>query len=504
MSSAEKKAKEYLKNAQYFHLGQLPTEASHPGTKKLAKLANQNLPEALRLLQKVDLDALQKLKLYLPQMISLKRAIQETFSSGGRVFLCGCGATGRLSLSLEFLWRLKNPRQSDSVVGFMAGGDVALVHSLEGFEDFPEYGAEHLMSLDFSENDLLISSTEGGETPYVIGATEKATQISKRKPFFLYCNPKESLVAQVERSRRVLQNPKIENICLEVGPMALSGSTRMQASTVLMLAIGICLFDYAEKELDSFIKFYSQKSLQKIEPFIKLESKIYQKKDRVLYSVEDLAMTVFTDTTERSPTFSLPPFGNKTQNTEDLSIAYLMIPSAQNTQESWQKLLLRSPRVLEWPERNIKTTMEYLEGFDFSRHVLEYRKKIIPQTTHHVFSIEHLGHAISFQFQDLCEEFVVPSSGDLFDHIFLKLILNTHSTLLMGRLGRYVSNFMTYVSPTNGKLIDRAARYALWLLEQDQIQGVTYEQVIHELFRQLETVPHGESVVVRTFEALRS
>ena len=46
----------------------------------------------------------------------------------------------------------------------MAGGDVALVHSLEGFEDFPDFGARHLVELGFGPNDLLIGSTEGGET----------------------------------------------------------------------------------------------------------------------------------------------------------------------------------------------------------------------------------------------------------------------------------------------------------------------------------------------------
>ena len=45
---------------------------------------------------------------------------------------------------------------------FMAGGDIALVHSLEGFEDYPEYGARHLRQLGFSENDLFIGVTEGG------------------------------------------------------------------------------------------------------------------------------------------------------------------------------------------------------------------------------------------------------------------------------------------------------------------------------------------------------
>ena len=48
-------------------------------------------------------------------------------------------------------------------------------------------------------------------------------------------------VDRVERSRQVLTNPRIQSSCLDVGPMALTGSTRMQASTVLMLVVGLAL-----------------------------------------------------------------------------------------------------------------------------------------------------------------------------------------------------------------------------------------------------------------------
>ena len=52
-----------------------------------------------------------------------------------------------------------------------------------------------------------------------------------------------------------------------------------------------------------------------------------------------------------------------------------------------------------------------------------------------------------------------PSWHPLERQTLLKMLLNQHSTLVMGRLGRYESNIMTWVSPNNGKLVDRAARY---------------------------------------------
>ena len=42
----------------------------------------------------------------------------------------------------------------------MAGGDVALIRSIENFEDFPNYGARQLREAGFKDGDLLIGSSE--------------------------------------------------------------------------------------------------------------------------------------------------------------------------------------------------------------------------------------------------------------------------------------------------------------------------------------------------------
>ncbi|MGE0763865.1 MAG: hypothetical protein AB7N80_11355 [Bdellovibrionales bacterium] len=503
----EAKAEEFLKSASLYHLGKLPTESSHPQTRHLSDLLKNDLPQASRLLQTIDVQALMKFQSYIPSLQPMAMAIKETLAAGRRVFLCGCGATGRLSLSLEYLWRQSQPARADQVIGFMAGGDVALVHSLEGFEDFPEYGAQQLADLGFGEGDLLISSTEGGETPFVIGATEAALNLSSRKPFFLYCNPKEVLLESVERSKRVLQNPRIHNICLFVGPMALAGSTRMQASTVLQLAIGLTLFDWtsageAANRVGAWLDHYRQWSAAQLAPLIIAESDAYQAGDFVIYQAEDLAITVFTDTTERSPTFSLPAFNNQKFPRAEHSLSYIMIPSAADGAQSWQKLLLRQPRVLNWPNRNQKTTIDYLTGFDFGATVPHYRQQVLPNGTHHFFAVHLKQDHIELHFRD--QQLKLPRFGRglLFDHLLLKMVLNIHSTLLMGRLKRFESNFMTYVMPTNGKLVDRSTRYVKWLLQNQNVPLPSDQVVVTELFRQLQNLAERESVVLKTADAL--
>ncbi len=128
--------------------------------------------------------------------------VNETLENGNRVYICGCGATGRLSLVLETLWRQQCKQQkinewSEKVVSFMAGGDAALIKSVEDFEDHPEFAERQLVQLGFKDGDLLIGSTEGGQTSWVIGAIWKSTQLSHRKPYMLYGNTDEILVQNV-------------------------------------------------------------------------------------------------------------------------------------------------------------------------------------------------------------------------------------------------------------------------------------------------------------------
>lgn len=509
MTDAKRKADDYLKDGQKYQLGFLPTEQAHPLTRDLAERVKTDLPSAYAVLRDVDQLALEKLVAASEQLVFLKEQIRATLQAGGRIFLAGCGATGRLSLALEFLWRRQHANsllEQERVIGFMAGGDVALVHALEGFEDFPEYGARHLMALGFQKNDLLIASSEGGETPFVIGAVQKAAEVSSRPVFFAFCNPKALLIQGVERSRVILTQQKVVPIELFVGQMALSGSTRLQACTALMLGIGVCLLDWdqaqtPEQEIKEFLNLFKTTDFSQFKSFTEREAQAYTQKKFVLYETDDLALSVFTDTTERAPTFNLPAFDNQLMPKPQPSLCYVSLPSAADRGEGWQKLLGRQPRNLDWPEINKKTTAEYLLGFDFGLGAVAFREQLTGQMQHR-FHVVHQPTVLSFAFQDLRLELPVPHGKDLFHHLLLKLILNTHSTLLMGFLDRYVSNFMTWVYPTNGKLIDRASRYTLMWLERKGVTDVTYAQVVQQIFHELEALTPQESIVLKSAESI--
>lgn len=499
-------AEEFLKQKHLFQLGELPTETPHPLTRELSHLAAHDVPAALGVLRQIDIAALKKIHGRFHEYEPLFKAVGDTLKANRRIYLVGCGATGRLSLSLEYLWREKHPH-SDQVCSLMAGGDVALVHSLEGFEDFPALGARHLEQLGFGNDDLLIGTTEGGETPYVIGAVERAAERSTRKPFFLHCNTPAILIEKVERSRRILTHPKVHSLCLETGPMALTGSTRMQASTVLMLVVGLALeypqqFADAERELESWIRFLENTSVESLKGFIFREAETYVDGHYTYYATDTMAITVFTDTTERAPTFNLAPFDNPMHPTNKHSLTYISIPSTRDALEAWQHLLAHEPRPVEWPEVHAKTSAEYLLSFDFSRRAKSFRERLITGVQHFPFAIKLSGSELSFRFREIEERFPLPRQLPLFDHLSLKMLLNMHSTLVMGRLGRFEGNLMTWVYPSNGKLVDRAARYTQIILERKGISGFTYDQIVRAQFATKAELNPSESIVHKTIERL--
>jgi N-acetylmuramic acid 6-phosphate etherase len=499
-------ADEFLSKKHFFQLGELSTESPNPLTMNLSQLAQNDVEEGLRILRHVDLVALRKILAEFDNCQELFRAVAETLEQRHRIYLVGCGATGRLSLSLEHLWRRRNPG-SDQVRSLMAGGDVALVHSLEGFEDFPQFGARHLRQLGFSNGDLVIATTEGGETPYVIGAVELAAQDSHRAPYFLYCNSRTSLVEKVERSKRVLENTRIKSLCLEVGPMALSGSTRMQASTVLMLVVGLALefaadWKRAERELRTWIHFLEKCPAPALQGFILREAETYLEGNFTFYTAEDLAITVFADTTERAPTFNLAPFDNPAHRTDRFSLTYISIPSVDSPLESWRHLLARDPRPLEWPEVHPKTSADYLFSFDFSRNAMAFRKQLLPGAKHFEFFIGSTGGDLCLRFRDNEEHFPLSDQTALFDHLSAKMLLNMHSTLVFGRLGRFEGNLMTWLYPSNGKLVDRAARYTQILLKRRGYDKFDYDSIVRAQFACKADLSPKESIVHRTLERL--
>jgi len=260
---SQRRSDDFLKVSGQFRLGALTTETSHPLTANLSEVARRDLPSALRQLFEVDGDVLTAYRAWVRsgRSRSVADALRQALNAGGRVFFTGCGSTGRLSIQLVSIWRDfwqrqraaggVSPAAADDfehrALAVMAGGDFALIKSVEGFEDYTAFGRKQIADLGVASRDVVFAITEGGETSFVIGTAWQGVAAGARV-FFVYNNPDEILCREVERSREVIQDPRIEKINLTTGPMAITGSTRMQATTI-QLAVLLTILEMVVRDL---------------------------------------------------------------------------------------------------------------------------------------------------------------------------------------------------------------------------------------------------------------
>jgi len=389
MSDAIKRAEEFLSREHAFRLGQLLTESSHPKTKVLSQTAKDDLPAAIRLLQSVDDDIPPAMEKVLQQdsFQELIEAFIEAMKNDKRIFFTGCGATGRLSILLEAAWRRfwqnskqrfseKVPDMKDRVFSVMAGGDFALIKSVEGYEDFPDFGRHQMKEHNVQPGDVVVAITEGGETPFVIGTAWEGLDAGARV-FFIYNNPTELLSRHVKRSCEIIEEPLITKLDLTTGPMAITGSTRMQATTAELFVVGSALeialvrllkdklsqeqmlkLGLNELEPACYLRLLSELMEQLSSPQVvdtlaratRFEEDIYRSGGLVTYMADSLLLDVLTDTTERSPTFMLPAFRKYGDDLSPNSWAFVKDPF-RTTEEAWHALLQREPRGLNWQRR---------------------------------------------------------------------------------------------------------------------------------------------------------
>ncbi|HKW30367.1 MAG TPA: hypothetical protein VJT54_13605, partial [Verrucomicrobiae bacterium] len=426
--SAAKRSEAFLKVSHQFNLGALVTESSHPITANLSQIARQDIVAGLKLLFAVDGDVVRRFREFVQsgRAGEIKEAIVHSLENGGRIFFTGCGATGRLSILLDSLWRdfwkrdsrhgpaptssdpgksgLASTATTSGVINFedrtfsvMAGGDCALIKSVEGFEDFAAFGRQQLRDLGVRVGDVVFAITEGGETSFVIGTAREGLAAGARV-YFVYNNPDDILCRHVERSREVIEDPRMEKINLTTGPMAITGSTRMQAASI-QLCVMLTVLEMVVQELAGTARAAVQSSqrngpgdvpgqflagleelhanlqspelLVPLARLVELEESVYRGGRRNNYFADQLGLDVLTDTTERSPTYGTPPFRKADDSTAAESWAFLFLPPLK-TPDAWRHILKREPRGIEWS----KTDVQKLVGDDKSARAFETIRKI--------------------------------------------------------------------------------------------------------------------------------
>lgn len=557
-SKAHQEAEHFLNNETQFHLGMLPTEQANPKTRDLDKAFAVSTAEGVKKLLSVDLDIYPMARQIFGSTEYAKMVSDGTkaVTEGKKIVFSGCGATGRLSILLESFWRCffrelhdnhpgiynKVKSVENSVFSIMTGGDYALIRAVEYFEDYQEFGRQQARELDIAAGDILIAITEGGETSSVLGTVAEAADRGA-EVFLMFNNPADILCKYIERSRRAIEDPRVTVLDLFCGPMAIAGSTRMQATTSEQLIAGAALesilggycgtvltadelrtlnireTDYAEAYIAMLNELLSEKNTDLMGQYIDLEKNTYKNHGLVTYFGNAFMLDIFTDTTERSPTFMLPPFRKFDDTVAPPSWAFVKNP-LMPTVEAWDKVLGRQPRCLEWnselyrkmgapdalvaqpPLLDKTQIIKFHIGNeeDNSRlsrtpnvavNVIGRKEVSSPEYKAYKLAIEKA--AVKFQKRVVfvigsCDEVAdynisftpVSTILNLMDRLAVKLVLNTVSTGTMVMMGRVLGNWMSWVDVTNKKLKDRAIRLI------SDICGISYKEACYSLHESLE------------------
>jgi len=574
-------ARDFIENEKQFHLGMIPTEQSNPLTRDLSGRIAKDTADGVRTILAADGEiAGVALRCFRSEAFAgLVKDIRRAVDQRRTVLFSSVGASGRMALQLDATWRLfwtdlaqRIPLRAKQFIdiaertnSLTTGGDRAAVRSVENFEDYMTFGARQIADAGVGPGDVVVALAECGLSASINGS---AIEADKRgcTTYYLYCNPKEILCEHLDRVRAVFERENIIEMPLYVGNAAVSGSTRMQVTSVELLVAGAALElaawswladnltaselsavgrgvltpdDYAHEFARLTGQLGSGDALRGIAQAVEYEVDVYNQGGLITYATHAYLQDILTDTTERQPTFTLPPFRKAGDTESPVSWAYAKDPLFPSD-IAWQHVLRRPIKGLDWtrgdyvrmgaaqsildkpPAVGSEELSAYHIGYedDPSRYGRRPARLVLVDIDGASVGKAYdwyLGNKPNFDAglilrigdipaQPLCaDEIRIPADVphtimELMTHLHVKLVFNLLSTATMAKIGRIWGNWMIQVLPTNKKLIDRSVRIIAGLA------NIPYERACEEFFKSyLGRSPdeqYRESYVVETLRRL--
>jgi len=530
---AQEEARDFLENQKEYRMGYIEAELPHPMTRQLSQTYARSMEEGVKLLLRVD-DAMANraaATLAGEDYARFAEVIRKTIGEGHRVIFSGCGSSGRLSMRLEQSWRTAIAKLSarypgakealeaklESVGNIMTGGDYAVIRAVESFEDSPALGMEQTRLLGLGKGDVLVGVTATGETTSILGTAMQALH-DGATVYMLICADPKPLIGKMSRARELYTNPGCSVLSLPCGPMALTGSTRMQSSTFEQFAAAVALEGalhdilrgcgvavetpeyawYGQQFAAMTAQLLQSQAVCVLAEASRQEKATYEAGGLITICAEEFLLDVLTDTTERAPTFMTPPFCSADMQQQEQSWAFVKNPAC-DTKTAWKLCFAREPRCIEWDKETYRAlgfTEKQLEkinpiGIDAIRRFMIGNEPMPQRENHpasHVMWVDAKAAPAEF---DTCaaryakqSQLTLEMTGvqlpetamDLYEHLAIKLMLNTVSTGVMAAMGRIDGNWMTCLAMSNKKLVDRSARIV------SDVCGIPYEQALAENF----------------------
>jgi len=202
----------------------LLTEQRNPATDAIDELDTLALVE---LINREDATVAPAVGRVLPAVPAPIDIVADALGAGGRLFYLGAGTSGRLGILDASECPPTFSVDPELVQGLIAGGERAVFRAVEGAEDDRQGAVAELQARQLRAVDVVFGIAASGVTPWVLGGIEFARAQGCPTVFFT-CSPSAAAEAGADVT-----------IAPEVGPEALTGSTRLKAGTATKMVLNM-------------------------------------------------------------------------------------------------------------------------------------------------------------------------------------------------------------------------------------------------------------------------
>ncbi len=192
------------------------TENTNPAT---IDIDLQSGVEIARLINNEDKKVAVAITAILPQIGQAIDLIAEKLRRGGRMAYFGSGTSGRIGILDASEMPPTYGVPGDMIQGYISGGEKAVRLAVENAEDSDEFACEDFAAFNPTPKDVVVAVSASGNPQYTVKVLELARQKGVTA-IAITSNPEAKFKPYADIF-----------LCAEVGPEAVSGSSRMKSGT---------------------------------------------------------------------------------------------------------------------------------------------------------------------------------------------------------------------------------------------------------------------------------
>ena len=183
--------------------------------------------EIARLINEEDKKVAQAIEKIVPQIGTAIEEIAARLQKGGRMAYFGSGTSGRIGILDASEMPPTFGVAPDLIKGYISGGEKAIRFSVESAEDNAQLAEDDFADFNVQANDVVVAVSASGNPQYTLRILELARQ--------------KNVLTIAVTSNPAAKFKSFADIflCAEVGPEAVSGSSRMKSGTAQKMILNM-------------------------------------------------------------------------------------------------------------------------------------------------------------------------------------------------------------------------------------------------------------------------